>query len=63
MREVLRRGIREGELRADIDIDVVLAMLGGPLVAQSLVRWMPDLDRADLADRLVAAIWPAIAAR
>jgi AcrR family transcriptional regulator len=62
MREVLRRGIREGELRADIDLEIVLAMLVGPLIAQLVLRWNSHLDRAGLPERLVDAIWPAIAA-
>ena len=62
MRGVFRRGIASGELRADLDIEVVMAMLVGPLLAQSVVNWNPDLDRATLPERLVDAIWPAIAA-
>ncbi len=63
MREVLHRGIRQGELRADIDIEVVLAMLVGPLVAQAVLRWNPALERGTLPERLVEALWPAIALR
>jgi AcrR family transcriptional regulator len=61
MRQVLRRGIDAGELRADIDLEVVMAMLVGPLVAQSVVDWNPHLDRETLPERLVDAVWPAIA--
>jgi Tetracyclin repressor-like, C-terminal domain len=61
MRQVLRRGIDAGELRADLDLEVVMAMLVGPMVAQSVVDWNPELDRETLPDRLVAAVWPAIA--
>jgi len=62
MREVLRRGIERGELRPDIDIEAVMAMLVGPMVAQSVMDWNPSLDRETLPERLVAAAWPAIAA-
>ena len=62
MRQVLRRGIDEGELRADLDIEVVMAMIVGPMVAQSVMDWNPGLDRETLPERLVAAVWPAIAA-
>jgi AcrR family transcriptional regulator len=63
MREVLRRGVREGVLRADIDLEIVMAMLVGPMVAQALTSWTnPDLDRDTLPERLVDAVWPAIAA-
>ena len=61
MRSVLRRGIDAGELRADMDLEVVMAMLVGPLVAQSVVDWNPHLDRETLPERLVDAVWPAIA--
>jgi AcrR family transcriptional regulator len=63
MREVLRRGIRDGELRADIDLEVAIAMLVGPLVAQAVLRWNPALERDTLPERLVEALWPAIAVR
>src|SRR4030095_8391834 len=36
MRQVLRRGIETGELRADLDIELTLLMLSGPAVAQNL---------------------------
>jgi AcrR family transcriptional regulator len=62
MRGVLHRGVANGELRPDLDIEVVIAMLAGPLVAQSALDWNPNLDRASLPERLVAAIWPAITA-
>jgi len=61
MRQVLRRGIASGELRPDLDLEVVMAMLVGPMLAQSVLNWNPDLDRATLPERLVAAVWPAIA--
>jgi AcrR family transcriptional regulator len=63
MRDVLRRGIDAGDLRPDIDIEAVMAMLVGPMVAQSVMDWNPTLDRETLPERLVAAAWPAIAVR
>ncbi|TMM37431.1 MAG: TetR/AcrR family transcriptional regulator [Actinobacteria bacterium] len=62
MRQVLRRGMDAGELRADLDVDLVMAMLTGPLIAQSVVGWNPKLDRTTLPERLVDTLWPAIAA-
>jgi AcrR family transcriptional regulator len=62
MREVLRRGIASGELRPDLDIEVTMAMLTGPMVSQSIFGWNPQLDREKLPTQLVDAIWPAIAA-
>lgn len=61
MRQVLRRGIAGGDLRADIDIEVVMAMLVSPMVAQAVGNLNPTLDRETLPQRLVDAIWPGIA--
>jgi len=62
MRSVLRRGIAEGELRPDIDMDAVMTMLVGPMLAKATLDLTPSLDRESLPARLVDAIWPAIAA-
>jgi hypothetical protein len=62
VRDVLARGMASGELRADLDVDMAIAMLIGPLVAQMVLNWNPNLDRDTLADRLLAAAWPALAA-
>jgi AcrR family transcriptional regulator len=61
MREVLRRGMSTGELRTDLDLEAVLAILVGPMVAQSVLDWNPNLSREDLARRVVDAVWPALA--
>jgi AcrR family transcriptional regulator len=63
MRQVLRRGVDAGELRADLDFELVIVMLAGPLVSQALIGWSPNLDRATLPERLVDTLWPAIIAR
>jgi AcrR family transcriptional regulator len=61
MREVLRRGVVTGELRADLDIEVVLAMLTGPILIQKLLRWNPAIDDADLPERIVDALLGGVA--
>jgi AcrR family transcriptional regulator len=53
MREVLRRGIQNGELRADLDVELVLTMLSGPVLVQSLLQWNPAVSNQDLAARVV----------
>lgn len=63
MREVLRRGIDTGELRADIDIEVAMAMLTGPMLVQRMLRWHPDLDEETLPGRIVDGVLDGIAAR
>jgi len=60
---VLRRGVVTGELRADLDLEAVVAMLTSPLLAQLTVQLLPDLDDDTLPERLVDALWPAITAR
>jgi AcrR family transcriptional regulator len=56
MREVLRRGIRAGQLRADLDIEVSVGLLVAPMIMQRTVRWNPRLEGEDLAERVVDAV-------
>ncbi|SCF31395.1 TetR/AcrR family transcriptional regulator [Micromonospora mirobrigensis] len=56
MREVLQRGVRTGELRADLDIDVAMAMLTGPMLMQRMLRWHPELDERILPERVVDGV-------
>ncbi|MFG1953294.1 TetR/AcrR family transcriptional regulator [Micromonospora sp. NPDC048830] len=63
MREVLRRGVRSGELRADLDVEVAMAMLTGPMLIQRLLRWQPDLDEVLLPERIVDGVLEGIRAR
>jgi AcrR family transcriptional regulator len=37
MREVLRRGVHTGELRADVDIELAIDMLAGPIIYRFLI--------------------------
>jgi AcrR family transcriptional regulator len=62
-RSVLRRGIRTGELRPDTDIELTTLLLSGPMVAQRMIRWHPELDMTNLPERVVDAILAGIAAR
>jgi AcrR family transcriptional regulator len=61
MRQVLRRGIARGELRPDLDLEVILGMLAAPMLVQTVLNWNPRLDRATLPQLLVDTLWPAIA--
>ncbi len=63
MRQVLARGISTGELRPDLDVDLTMAMMVGPLVTENLLAMHRNVDRATLAERVVDMLWPAIAAR
>ncbi|WP_406043670.1 TetR/AcrR family transcriptional regulator [Micromonospora sp. NBC_00898] len=63
MREVLRRGVADGELRADLDIELTMALLTGPMLIQRMLRWHPELDDRILPDRVVDAVLEGIRAR
>ncbi|HKT04583.1 MAG TPA: TetR/AcrR family transcriptional regulator [Rugosimonospora sp.] len=56
IRGVLRRGIAADELRADLDIEMTLAMLMGPLIARNAMLWDPGIDTSELVSRLVDAV-------
>lgn len=60
MRSVLRRGMAEGSVRPDLDVDMVVLMLISPMVARAVLNMAADHDPADLAERLVDTVWPAI---
>ena len=62
MRGVLRRGMGTGELRPDLDVELTMAILSGPVLMQKLLRWHPDLDDATLPERVVDAVLAGIAA-
>lgn len=56
MRQVLKRGVANGELRADLDIEFTLLMISGPSIAQNMLRWNPDLSTDDFGERLVDSL-------
>jgi AcrR family transcriptional regulator len=53
MRGVLRRGIAEGELRADLDNVVATSALSGPILMNRIMRWNPHVDNAKLPEQIV----------
>ncbi|PWU46916.1 TetR family transcriptional regulator [Micromonospora globispora] len=63
MRDVLRRGVASGELRADLDIDLAMALLSGPMVLQRVLRWHPELDDRILPERIVDGVLEGLRAR
>ena len=53
--EVLRRGQRNGELRRDMDLDLLNDILLGPMLVRSVMR--PDADLPDgLSEQIVDAV-------
>ena len=62
MREVLRRGVATGELRADIDVELSLLMLNGPSMMQNMFQWNPLVPPEGFAESLVDAFLRGAAA-
>jgi len=56
VREVLRRGAAEGELRADLDVEVTLTVLSAPMTARPIGGLQTQIDRVELAKRVVDAV-------
>ncbi|WP_107121955.1 TetR/AcrR family transcriptional regulator [Streptomyces sp. DSM 15324] len=50
--EVLRRGQKNGELRADLDVELVNDIVVGPMLVRAVLRPEADLPE-DLAERIV----------
>lgn len=50
--EVLRRGQRDGELRRDVDVEVLVDLFVGPMLVRSVMR--PDADLPEgLSEQIV----------
>jgi AcrR family transcriptional regulator len=60
LRDVLRRGITRGELAPDLDLDIAVDLIIGPLLAGFVIRG--DSDPESIRQR-VRAVWPALASR
>ncbi|MEU2158613.1 TetR/AcrR family transcriptional regulator [Streptomyces sp. NPDC019396] len=53
--EILRRGIEGGEIRDDVDIDLINDLIVGPMLVRAVMR--PDAPLpGDLAERIVGAV-------
>jgi AcrR family transcriptional regulator len=62
MRQVLLRGIENGELRADLDVELTLLMVSGPSLAQNMLHWNPHVPDEGFAEALVDAVLRGAAA-
>ncbi|MGA8114479.1 MAG: TetR/AcrR family transcriptional regulator [Actinocatenispora sp.] len=60
IRDVLRRGVDTGELSPDLDVELALALLTGPVTLQTALRWHPHLAKERLAERIVDALLAGI---
>lgn len=62
-RQVLQQAIADGELRADVDVEVALSVLTGTILLNRMLRWNPNLDDDTLPERVVDMVLAGIAAR
>jgi len=62
-RQVLQRGIRTGELRPDLDIEVAVAVLSAPVLVQRMLRWNPKLDVNKLPEQVVDTVLVGLSVR
>jgi AcrR family transcriptional regulator len=58
-RRIIERGIARGDLRYDVDDELAHELLFGPVYYRLMISGAP-LDE-HLAERIVAAVWPALA--
>ncbi|GGT25805.1 TetR/AcrR family transcriptional regulator [Streptomyces purpureus] len=60
-RDVLRRGVRTGEIRADLDIELIDDLFVGPLLLRSVIRPGAPLDAglpAQIVDAVLGGVRP-----
>jgi AcrR family transcriptional regulator len=62
-REILRRGIASGELRADLDIEITTLMITGPVLIQRWMGWNPNVDESTLPEKVIDALMIGISAQ
>lgn len=62
-REILRRGVESGELRADLDIELTTLMITGPVLLQRWFNWNPSVDDDTLPENVIDALMAGIAGR
>jgi AcrR family transcriptional regulator len=63
LRVVLRKGIADGQLRPDIDAEMIAAMLYAPLVSRAADGTLPTRPPQDIATEVVDLILTGIAAQ
>lgn len=61
-KSVIRAGIERGELRGDLDVDTTTAMFSAPLMMMSVMGMYNEVDREQLAERVVDTLLNGITA-
>jgi len=62
-RDILRRGIETGELRADLDIELTTLMITGPVLLQRWFGWKPKVNEDTMAEDVIDALMAGMARR
>jgi AcrR family transcriptional regulator len=62
LRAVLRRGVATGEVRADVDLDLAMSLLTGPILVGSLLTANAELLAPGMAAKIVDTVFAGIAA-
>ncbi|WP_290859977.1 TetR/AcrR family transcriptional regulator [Hamadaea sp.] len=60
IREVLERGISAGDVRPDVDPEMVALMLTGPVMLQRMLKWSPTIEDETLPARVVDTLLQGI---
>ncbi|MER5868005.1 TetR/AcrR family transcriptional regulator [Kitasatospora sp. NPDC002040] len=55
-RQIIRRGVEEGVLRDDLDVDLLTEMVVGPILIRTVLWEDAPLDDEGLAERMVDAV-------
>ncbi|MFD0572834.1 TetR-like C-terminal domain-containing protein [Kitasatospora gansuensis] len=55
-RQIIRRGVEEGELRDDIELELLTEMLIGPILVRAVLWDESPLDDDGLAEQMVDAV-------
>ncbi len=63
MNEALRRGVAAGEIRADVDVDLISDVLVSPVLARMASGNTEDLDPARTSQRIVALVFAGASPR
>jgi AcrR family transcriptional regulator len=61
LREILRRGVERGELRADVDLELAIDGLIGPIVYRVLITGGDPAELAGLAERVFDQVLAGLA--
>jgi hypothetical protein len=62
-RAIVRRGVDEGVLRSDLDVEVVCEIVIGPILLRSVLWDEAPLDDPDLAEQMVDAVLNGVGAQ